>query len=365
MDYKSLLESYLEQGLIRTNTKNGLTIVCYSRKAMGDSNWSEFLLKSRGLVLDNDYNPVNSPFEKIFNIGENELVNKDEIENRLATEKYEVYEKLNGHLIQMFFYDGQWIVCTKGSFDMEFIQKDREILQPVINKIESLSESRRNYYRSQTLLFEMLVDFDKHLLHGEQTGRYGNNTAVLIGIRSVEGKDLLHSGLCQCGNEIGVPVVNLIDKDVSLTNDYKLEGIEGYIVRFKRDGFRFKIKTDWYVNNRYVSKIDRNKLIKLFKQYGDSDIKSVYEEIPEECIYLYNDFIAEYEEFCEKFIEEAEIQLTNVEMALEGTDDISKVMKYIDENVEKEYHSAVKSLFKGRKVNKRTLKSQFLKSVKG
>lgn len=73
---------------------------------------SEIVRECRGLILDsnNGWNVVNMSFYKFFNYQEPNAASID-----FKTAK--VYEKLDGSLIQLFSYDGQWMMATSGSPD--------------------------------------------------------------------------------------------------------------------------------------------------------------------------------------------------------------------------------------------------------
>lgn len=77
-----------------------------------DSPFSEEIVReARGIVLDekNNWNVVCWSMYKFFNQGEFYAA---EINWKTA----KVYEKLDGSLIQIFPYDGKWLVATSGSF---------------------------------------------------------------------------------------------------------------------------------------------------------------------------------------------------------------------------------------------------------
>lgn len=359
MNITSTIQYYKDKKLVRlsTNEKNH-TIVCYTKTALYNKEWDEFLLCARGLVYDCAGNVLNSPFKKIFNLNENIIVDENIINEKLKNEHYEVYEKCNGHLIQMFFDGEEWIVCTKGSFDMEFISKDKELLIPIIKKIESLDDIRRDYYRKQTLLFEMIVDYDKHLMYKDHKEFYGDNVPVLLGVLSLDGKDLKYIGLQQCADEIQCLCVRKFDKKIDLNTIYDEKYKEGYIVRFD-DGFRFKIKTKWYIKQRYYNQFTTEKILKLFKKY-EMDYKGVLEEIPEEILYVYEDFCHKFCDYAMEYKKESNKIFNNLLFNNDKKTDI----ELINKNVPEKFKSAVKSLYNNKNISTKTIKAQFYKTFK-
>lgn len=354
------IQKLLAEGKVRkvTDKSHGLEIYCYSRSCAGLESWSDSLKAARGLVFDTNGNQVTYPLLKFFNLDENASAGMEYVKGRLQSDSYEVYEKLNGHMAILFYHGGEWHLTTKGSFDMEYISKDREVIQHIIDNMEQLPETRRNWYRNQTLIFEMLVEHDKHLLYGNQTEDYGENVGVLLAIKG-KGTDLLHQGLVQCANEIGSCVVKRIDKDIDLDSEYDLTGIEGYIVRFVRDNFRFKIKTKWYIENRYLSKLDDKKMLKLFKKYG-INIDKVYDDLQEEVIDIYKDFVNEFEEFCTAYEDSVALFIDSNKYEINDIDGKKELYEFVTKNASPDMVSAIMYYLNKGKVHTNTLKKAFI-----
>ena len=96
-----------------------LSIWNYTPEVQYGQLWDEVTLQCRGLVTDKEGNVVAYPFKKFFNIEENK---------HTPTENFEVYEKMDGSLGILFFYEGKWVVATRGSFTSEQAVKGAEIL---------------------------------------------------------------------------------------------------------------------------------------------------------------------------------------------------------------------------------------------
>ena len=63
----------------------------------------------RGLILDKNYNIVSRSFDRFFNYGEN---NTGENCN---FSKCKIFEKLDGSLINVYYYNENWNVSTRGT----------------------------------------------------------------------------------------------------------------------------------------------------------------------------------------------------------------------------------------------------------
>ena len=69
--------------------------------------------------MDDQNQVVARPFRKFFNIEERK---------HTPTEDFEIYEKVDGSLITVFNYNGEWVVSSRGSFTSEQAIKGRELL---------------------------------------------------------------------------------------------------------------------------------------------------------------------------------------------------------------------------------------------
>ena len=226
----NILNKYISDGLVVRNDHPTypISIYNYSRTCQYESKWDDITKMCRGLILDQDGNVIAKGFDKFFNLEEH---TSEEIPN----EPFEVFEKLDGSLGILFWYQGQWILATKGSFTSEQSIRAKEIL------------NKYNYHpipKGYTTLVEIIYP-ENRIVCG-----YGNEESlvVLSMINNSSGKELDYTSLLYISDETRMPVVKKYDG----INDYKtLKSLiskdrEGYVVRF-RNGFRMKIKGEEYV----------------------------------------------------------------------------------------------------------------------
>jgi len=226
----NILNKYISDGLVVKNDHPTypISIYNYSRTCQYENKWDEITKACRGLILDQEGNVIAKGFDKFFNMEEH---NSEEIPN----EPFEVFEKLDGSLGILFWYQGQWILATKGSFTSEQSIRAKEIL------------NKYNYHpipKGYTTLVEIIYP-ENRIVCG-----YGNEESlvVLSMINNSSGKELDYTSLLYISDETRMPVVKKYDG----INDYKtLKSLiskdrEGYVVRF-RNGFRMKIKGEEYV----------------------------------------------------------------------------------------------------------------------
>jgi RNA ligase len=206
-----------------------LSIYNYSRTCQYENKWDNITKSCRGLILDKDGNVIAKSFDKFFNLEEHSA---EEIPN----EDFEVYEKLDGSLGILFWYQGKWILASKGSFVSEQALKGKQIL----NSKYGVEPIPKGY----TTLLEIIYPENRIVCN------YGDDEVlvVLSMISNATGKELDYDSLLKINEETGLPVVKKYDgiEDYKTLKSLISKDREGYVVRF-RNGFRVKIKGEEYV----------------------------------------------------------------------------------------------------------------------
>ena len=261
----NILNDYLEKGLVVKNDHPTLplSIWNYSRTCQYENKWDETTKQCRGLILDQEGYVIAKGFDKFFNIEEHKT---EEIPN----EPFEVFEKLDGSLGILFWYEGKWILSTKGSFVSEQAIKGKEIL-----------DSKYNVHpipKGYTTLVEIIYPQNRIVCN------YWDDVSlvVLSMISNASGKELDHDSLKLIGEETKMPLIKKYD---GITDYNTLKSIinkdrEGYVIRF-RNGFRMKIKGEEYVRLHRIltgfSNIDIWEYLKDGK-----DVNELLDRVPDE-----------------------------------------------------------------------------------
>lgn len=281
----------------KVNTKQGpddLWLATYSKSCFFNHDWDNVTKACRGLVFQDcghDYVSVNHPIPKIFNMNEEPETAEKVIRERMENEPYEILEKSNGHLCMVFYARGNWQVITKGSWDSEMVEKDRELLERmgVFNRLGD----NFPYYSGFTFHFEIIAEHDQHTLYPLYKEKYGRDTAVLLAMRGPM-SDYAHNVLEVTAKHLGTEVVEKFDfSDRDILDWYKDTDCEGYVIHFLKDHFRVKVKCDEYLKMRYRKEFfSEQKFLKIFVLHGSSP--EAFDLIPEElhCAYrqLLHDF---------------------------------------------------------------------------
>jgi RNA ligase len=229
------LNKYYEDGLLykQVHPSLPLTIWNYSEKCQYENLWDETLLMCRGLVTDDTGDIVAIPFQKFFNIEEGKFE---------PTENFEVYEKMDGSLGIVFWYRGQWVVATRGSFTSDQAIKAREILKKYNTDI---------MFRHLTFCFEIIYPENRIVLD------YGTDEKlVLLGTFDKNGKEMD----VEIWSQWGFDVVKKYDgiKDFKELKSMVKDDQEGFVVKFS-NGDRIKVKGVEYLRLHKI--IDRKSVV--------------------------------------------------------------------------------------------------------
>ena len=227
----NILNDYIEKGLVVKNDHPTLplSIYNYTRKTQYEKLWDNITKSCRGLILDNQGNVIAKSFDKFFNLEEH-------IPTEIPNEEFEVFEKLDGSLGILFWYQGKWIIASKGSFTSEQSIKAKQILDEKYN----VGPIPKGY----TTLVEIIYPQNRIVCD------YGSDESlvVLSMISNANGKELEYDSLLLINKETNIPVVKKYDgiQDYKSLKSTISKEREGYVVKF-RSGLRMKIKGEDYV----------------------------------------------------------------------------------------------------------------------
>jgi len=309
------LEKYYENGLLhkQTHPTLDLTIWNYSPKVQYERLWDDVTMQCRGLVTNSKGEIVARPFKKFFNYEEHKPED-------LPNESFEVYEKMDGSLGILFYYEyelsderryniwfnnnyetgmerffdpnnlpdfdnsyyeptpktkGEWIIATRGSFTSPQAIKGKELL-------EKYNFERLN--TGYTYLFEIIYkenrivcnyDYEDLVLLGMINTKTGDEVNIRNDNEDIRFKNMI--------SNIGFRVVMLYKtwgEGYDLLKEEISNDREGYVIRFK-NGFRMKIKGDEYVRlHRILTNISSRDIWEYLKDNKPFD--ELLEKVPDE-----------------------------------------------------------------------------------
>jgi len=261
----NILNDYLEKGLVVKNDHPTLpiSIYNYSRTCQYENKWDDITKMCRGLILDKVGNVVAKSFDKFFNYEELTL-------GDIPEESFEVFEKLDGSLGILFWYQGKWILASKGSFISEQALKGKQILNQQYN-VEVLP-------KGYTTVVEIIYPENRIVCD------YGEDEllVVLSMVSNASGKELDYDSMMSFNEVSRMPVIKKYD---GIQNYDTLKSMignnrEGYVIRFK-NGFRMKIKGEEYVRlHRILTGFSNVDIWEYLKDGKDLD--ELLDRVPDE-----------------------------------------------------------------------------------
>lgn len=266
-----------------------LYIYNYSKKCQFKHAWNEVTETCRGLIVDEDLNIIARPFKKFYNYEELLQMNI-----QIPDEEFEVYEKLDGSLGILYFWEDKAYIATRGSFTSSIALHATNILN------EKYDVSLLD--KSKTYLFEIIYPEDLHIV------TYKNIDDIFL--------------LAVIDNETG------IDYDISKWNSIfkcttKYDGFndytkvrdafsgknrEGFVIKFK-SGFRMKLKFAEYWELHFLkSGFTEKQILKYLIDDDKESMQKALDMFDEEHQIFYNNIINKFKETYNSILNTAKTQ---------------------------------------------------------
>ena len=139
---------YVKKGLLRevVSPCKKLVLYNYQDKCTYERAWDEVTLNARGTVYEVETGEVIArAFPKFFNLSE---LSPEKQKQVVESRNFEVYEKMDGSLGIVYYYDGEWRVNTRGSFTSDQAIKGKELLD---SKYETAALDRHATYLCEVI----------------------------------------------------------------------------------------------------------------------------------------------------------------------------------------------------------------------
>lgn len=225
---KDIQENYNKGFItIRKHPFVELYILNYTPLASKMAIWNEVTLNSRGLIIDKKGKVVSYPFRKFFEL---EQLNKNLIPK---TKPKKIYEKIDGALGIMYWFNDKPYISTRGSFISYQAVRATEVLYKKYS--QHFSSLNRNF----TYLFEIVIPENRIVLD------YGSvEDLFLIGVINNNNQDEIDIGDI---NENPFPLPKYLSSKYSIKQlEKKMDAkTEGFVLVYK-DNFRIKLKSQSY-----------------------------------------------------------------------------------------------------------------------
>eukprot|EP01132_Coremiostelium_polycephalum_P006072 gene6072-7564_t len=192
-------------------------------------------------------------FHKFFNINEQDETQQDKID--LSSESFILMEKLDGSLIAPIYMEDEEEKVAWGSKSGQTDLATKIETYIKKNPQHRFNDFSEHWMRADyTPMFEWCSDAQQIVLY------YHTECLSLTAIRNMStGEYISYQEMFDSAKEFNIPIVNIIDpkKDPNFINCksagemlekvVKMEGLEGYILRFE-SGRVYKMKSEWYFN---------------------------------------------------------------------------------------------------------------------
>ncbi|MGL4758795.1 MAG: RNA ligase [Patescibacteria group bacterium] len=237
-----------------------INIYNYTQKTQFNEYWNPITLACRGLILDDQFNVVAKPFDKFFNLEQLEA------SNTLPNSTFKVFEKLDGSLGILFYYQGQWRIATRGSFTSEqAIYANNELLPLYQKEIDQFDIEC-------TYLLEIIYPQNRIVVDYKNQKRL-----VMLGAINIKTglevplEDIVYSDKCKSYDGLGD-----YEKIRSILNSED----EGYILLFE-NGTRAKFKFSEYKRlHRILTNVSSKTVWEYLKD--DKEFDDLVERVPDE-----------------------------------------------------------------------------------
>lgn len=251
----------IKEGAELLTEQLGISVKEYEEEGLFVLNYSQFaspktdpvVIECRGLIVDNDLNPVCRPFDRFFNLGE-----ALEITDQFDFTTADFYEKADGSLVKVYYHNREWHVATRGTAFAESANYTGETFQNLIAKafgcetIDELKERLKPLAPNCTYCFEYTSPLNRIVTP------YKVDEMVLLGVRRtisgipIDGYAGLTFAAEVFSRDLGLNVrpanrYRFNSREEMLEAVQSLPGLQEGFVGVDHKGNRVKIKSDVYV----------------------------------------------------------------------------------------------------------------------
>lgn len=195
-----------------------------------------------------------------------------------ATDQFEVFEKLDGSLILVFWYAGEMVVASRGSFTSPYALEAKRLLNDVYPAFQAFA------YANTTYCFE-LIGFEQIVVS------YPEPDLILTGRFELQ-FDGWHEVELFTLESLYLSKVKLVRKysglDWKNIKQLNWKNSEGFVVRFS-NGQRCKIKFEDYIKlHRQMTNLSTTSIWKALSE--GEPVSSILNDVPDEFYDKVHDF---------------------------------------------------------------------------
>lgn len=271
-DLKNYVENNPRLVKFKKTSKDNIFVLQYAKKVFYDNLWNDYLEECRGTLVDKDYDVVSRPFSKIYNFRvEAKSPNLDD------SVKVRAYRKVNGFMTALTWHNGELLISTTGSIDSDYVIYAREMMEA--SAPMEAWEQVVSQYPNLTFMFECVHPKDPHIIP-EQPGMYCLGWREKTWESQIDGfnnHDAWNSLFFRLtGNKVET-FETTVGELVKLSKKVEHEGY----VAYTEDGVSFKIKSPYYLFNKFLARTKNPKKLmnKNIKQELDEEFYDLIDTI--------------------------------------------------------------------------------------
>ena len=264
-------------------------LVCLKYNQIDSPMKEKVVQQCRGIILDtaDDWKIITYAYDKFFNYGEGNGVNF--YHEKIDWDSARVYEKLDGSLMTLYYYNGEWLVQSSSNpdasgrvngFDFSFAELFWKVWNELGYLLPDHPEQNSAGTKKCCFMFELITKFNRIVIPSE------NNRLVLHGMRLLTNyREILvgDGGTAGFGYEI-VKQYPLSSWDSVLQSSKEIPAMEseGYVVCDKHFN-RIKVKSPTYCALHHLKhSASPLRMLQVVVQNEDSEFLSYFPELLEE-----------------------------------------------------------------------------------
>jgi RNA ligase len=227
-------------------------------------------MQCRGLITTHSGEVISRPFGKFFNY--EEVIDKNLIP--WDSEYAHIQDKMDGSLGILFFYDGEWIMSTRGSFTSEQSIRGLEILKSKYDLSKFMKEV--------TYLCEIIYPENRIVVnYGCDKITFLSVTTPIDELNWHTARAIFHSSDIVEKDIVDSTMVTFNQETFNTYKKLNTPNSEGFVVRFYPSNFRMKIKFEDYVRlHRILTNVSSRDIWEYLKE--DKPFDELLEKVPDE-----------------------------------------------------------------------------------
>ena len=270
LEKNSVLELEKKLSIVTKRHDRYKNLILFKYDQISSPKHDEIVRECRGVILDenNNWNVVCFPYERFLNYGE---LGAAEIDWRTAS----IYEKLDGSLCTLFWYDNKWNVSTSGTpdasgdvgdFGFTFEELFWRVWKELDYELPNGTSSTVYCY-----MFELLTPFNRIVV------QHKKNRIVLHGVRNVHNfnEETPEFYKWECVKKYPLGSVKEVIDSLQSMNPIEQEGYVVVDANFNR----LKVKSPKYVAlHRMIDHMSNKRMLEIVRTNEAAEFLTYFPE---------------------------------------------------------------------------------------